>query len=133
MYLCVLCGSENKQQLFHYTTLTDWFLYRRRSVYCAVRIESLYIVQINHNLQRDVYVEATRNELSVGAVTNILCDGQFTSSTISNVNAALPARTTPIAISEHLQPLHTATVVMKSKQLLQCRRQYFKRRSHWRS
>jgi hypothetical protein len=22
----VLCGSENKQQLFHYTALTDWFL-----------------------------------------------------------------------------------------------------------
>jgi hypothetical protein len=25
--LCVLCGSENKQQLFHYTTLTDWFVF----------------------------------------------------------------------------------------------------------
>jgi len=25
MYLCVLCGSQNKQQLFPYTTLTDWF------------------------------------------------------------------------------------------------------------
>jgi hypothetical protein len=24
VYLCVLCGSENKQQLFHCTTLTDW-------------------------------------------------------------------------------------------------------------
>ena len=26
VYLCVLCGSENKQQLFPYTALTDWFL-----------------------------------------------------------------------------------------------------------
>jgi hypothetical protein len=26
VYLCVLCGSENKQRLFHYTALTDWFL-----------------------------------------------------------------------------------------------------------
>jgi hypothetical protein len=26
VYLCVLCGSENKQQLFHCTALTDWFL-----------------------------------------------------------------------------------------------------------
>ena len=26
LYLCVLCGSENKQLLFPYTTLTDWFL-----------------------------------------------------------------------------------------------------------
>ena len=26
LYLCVLCGSQNKQRLFPYTTLTDWFL-----------------------------------------------------------------------------------------------------------
>jgi len=26
VYLCVLCGSENKQLLFPYTALTDWFL-----------------------------------------------------------------------------------------------------------
>jgi hypothetical protein len=26
VYLCVLYGSENKQRLFHYTALTDWFL-----------------------------------------------------------------------------------------------------------
>jgi len=26
VYLCVLYGSQNKQQLFPYTTLTDWFL-----------------------------------------------------------------------------------------------------------
>jgi hypothetical protein len=25
-YLCVLCGSQNKQPLFPYSTLTDWFL-----------------------------------------------------------------------------------------------------------
>jgi len=25
-YLCVLCGSENKQRLFPYTTFTDWFV-----------------------------------------------------------------------------------------------------------
>jgi hypothetical protein len=24
--MCVLCGSENKQRLFPYTALTDWFL-----------------------------------------------------------------------------------------------------------
>jgi len=27
VYLCVLCGSENKQRLFPYTALTDWFVY----------------------------------------------------------------------------------------------------------
>ena len=26
VYLCVLCGSENKQRLFPYTTLIGWFL-----------------------------------------------------------------------------------------------------------
>jgi len=26
VYLCVLCGSENKQRLFPYTALTGWFL-----------------------------------------------------------------------------------------------------------
>jgi len=33
--LCVLCGSENKQPLFHCTALTDWFLWPRRSVFTA--------------------------------------------------------------------------------------------------
>jgi hypothetical protein len=35
VYLCVLCGSENKQRLFPYTALTDWFSKQRRSVYTA--------------------------------------------------------------------------------------------------
>jgi len=26
LYLCVLCGSQNKQPLLPYTTLTDWFV-----------------------------------------------------------------------------------------------------------
>ena len=26
VYLCVVCGSENKQRLFPYTALTDWFV-----------------------------------------------------------------------------------------------------------
>ena len=26
VYLCVLCGSQNKQRLFPYITLTDWFV-----------------------------------------------------------------------------------------------------------
>jgi len=35
MHLCVLCGSQNKQRLFPYTTLTDWFVKPRRSVFTA--------------------------------------------------------------------------------------------------
>jgi len=26
LYLCVLCGPQNKQRLFPYTALTDWFV-----------------------------------------------------------------------------------------------------------
>ena len=26
VYLCVLCGSQNKHRLYSYTTLTDWFI-----------------------------------------------------------------------------------------------------------
>jgi len=33
-YLCVLCGSQNKQRLFPYTALTDWF-YNRDGVFTA--------------------------------------------------------------------------------------------------
>jgi hypothetical protein len=40
--LCALCGSQNKQQLLLYTTLTDWFgITEEDSVHYAVRIEAL--------------------------------------------------------------------------------------------
>jgi len=35
LYLCVLCGSENKQRLFPYTALTDCLVEQRRSVFTA--------------------------------------------------------------------------------------------------
>ena len=35
VYLCVLCGSQNKQRLFPYTALNDWFVSPRRSVFTA--------------------------------------------------------------------------------------------------
>jgi hypothetical protein len=34
VYFCVLCGSENKQRLFHCTALTEWF-YNRDGVFTA--------------------------------------------------------------------------------------------------
>jgi hypothetical protein len=45
VYLCVLCGSENKQRLFHCTALTDWlvFVTEMECVYCAVR-STFYIL-----------------------------------------------------------------------------------------
>jgi len=52
VYLCVLCGSENKQWLFHCTTLTDWlvFITETECVYCAVRAEWLSIIRANLTL-----------------------------------------------------------------------------------
>jgi hypothetical protein len=41
--LCVLYGSQNKQQLLPHKTLRDWFCVTEvESVYSAVRTESLY-------------------------------------------------------------------------------------------
>jgi hypothetical protein len=41
--LCVLYGSQNKQQLLPHKTLRDWFCITEvQSVYSAVRTESLY-------------------------------------------------------------------------------------------
>jgi hypothetical protein len=34
VYLCVLCGSENQQRLFHCTALTGWFGYYKRDEVC---------------------------------------------------------------------------------------------------
>jgi hypothetical protein len=47
-YLWVLCGYENKQRLFPYTTLNCLvFITEMECVYCAVRNGSLYIIQVN--------------------------------------------------------------------------------------
>jgi hypothetical protein len=44
LYLCVLCGSQNKQRLFPYTALTGWFfITETQCVYCAVRTGYFYI------------------------------------------------------------------------------------------
>jgi hypothetical protein len=41
--VCVLYGSQNKQQFLPYTALADWFCITEvESVYSAVRTESLY-------------------------------------------------------------------------------------------
>ena len=50
--LYALYGSQNKQRLLPYTTLTDWLCTTEmESVYCAVRSESLYKTD-NFRLQR---------------------------------------------------------------------------------
>jgi hypothetical protein len=47
LYLCVLCGSQNKQRLFPYTALTDWFLQPGRKVFTARYEPNLYKIQAN--------------------------------------------------------------------------------------
>jgi hypothetical protein len=44
--LCVLYGSQNKQQLLPYKTLTDWLLYPKWRVFTARYALSPYIKQI---------------------------------------------------------------------------------------
>jgi hypothetical protein len=44
--LCVLYGSQNKQQLLPYKTLTDWFLYPKWRVFTARYALSPYTKQI---------------------------------------------------------------------------------------
>ena len=45
--LCVLCGSDNKQRLFSlYSCNCLVFVTDTKFVYCAVRAESLYIIQV---------------------------------------------------------------------------------------
>jgi hypothetical protein len=51
VYLRVLCGSQNKQRLFPYTALTDWF-FITDSVYCAVRTGYLCVWCGSQNKQR---------------------------------------------------------------------------------
>ena len=50
VYLCVLCGSQNKQPLFPYTTLTDWFV-------CLLRGTDW--IHISHTL-RSLLITATQ-------------------------------------------------------------------------
>jgi hypothetical protein len=41
----VLCGSEHKQRLFHYTALRDFLINKTERVYCAVGSKFLNKIQ----------------------------------------------------------------------------------------
>jgi len=56
VYLCVLCGSQNKQRLFPYTTLTDWFLQPRRRVFTALYELRLYVFIFHVNLSLEMVI-----------------------------------------------------------------------------
>ena len=50
-------GSQNKRRLFPYTALTGRYLQQTESGYCAVRVESLNVTQVNFSLQKFKSVE----------------------------------------------------------------------------
>jgi len=55
VYLCAFCGSQNKQLLFPYTTLTDWFLEPRRSLFTARYGLDLYNSFLYNHLKSSGY------------------------------------------------------------------------------
>ena len=60
LYFCVLCGSPNKQRLFPYRALTDWFLKPRR---CAFTVRH-GLTPHNSDEFRNVGVATSNNSLS---------------------------------------------------------------------
>jgi hypothetical protein len=48
VYLCVFCGSENKQRLFHCTALTDWFFITETE--CVLLHDTFYILRSAHRV-----------------------------------------------------------------------------------
>ena len=52
LQLCVLYGSQNKQQLLPYTALTDWFLYPKWRVFTVRYALSPCITQIRFVFKR---------------------------------------------------------------------------------
>jgi hypothetical protein len=55
VYLCVLCGTENKQRLFPYTALTNWFLLLRGSVSTARYGLGVYVFCVDLRTNRDYF------------------------------------------------------------------------------
>ena len=49
VYLCVLCGSENKQRLFHCTALTDWLVFYNWDGVCLL-LGTFYILRSAHTV-----------------------------------------------------------------------------------
>ena len=49
LYLRVLYGSQNKERLFHYTALTDWFYNRDLTLYSPVVIICTITLTFNNS------------------------------------------------------------------------------------
>jgi len=61
VYLCVLCGSENKQRLFHCTTLTGWFIFITemecllRGTFCVLPTQCIYVFCVDLRTNSDYF------------------------------------------------------------------------------
>ena len=58
VYLCVLCGSENKQRLFHCTALTGWLVFRPFR-----KLQNLRLVSLRLSVRPSVFLSATTTRL----------------------------------------------------------------------
>jgi hypothetical protein len=58
VYVCVLCGSDNKQRLFHCAALTDWFLWPRRSLFTVRYVlptQCIYVFCVDLTTNNDYF------------------------------------------------------------------------------
>ena len=62
LYLCVLCGSENKQRFFSLSSI-NWlvFITETESVYCSVRAECLWYIYIYTHTHTTLYIQYRLN------------------------------------------------------------------------
>ena len=80
VYLCVLCGSENKQRLFSYTALTDWIcnwdgVCLLRGTDCIFIFNSDYLLWLNTGRDTEMYrsvTKVTRTWSSPSKIYNVL-------------------------------------------------------------
>ena len=90
-YLCVLCGSENNQRLFHCTALTGWFLSLRRSVFTA-RYESNIYIQFGLFTAKP-WIRSQANLFAI-------CSGQSGTETVFTPSSSV----FPLSLSFHQRP-----------------------------
>jgi DNA-directed RNA polymerase subunit RPC12/RpoP len=115
LYLCVLCGSENKQRLFHCTALTDWFLLPRRSVFTARYVlPTLYLCVLcgSENKQRLFYYTCFHNRDGV-----CYCAVRSAHTVYPSIRLSIPLynKTEEKAICEKQIFIHVKNFLLESK------------------
>ena len=90
VYLCVLCGFENKQRLFPYTALADWFLQPRWSVFTA-----------RYGLNRQLYSSQISDEILAMLTIFSLCSQLRHPPTPSHFPQTIPCVTQQFIIYVH--------------------------------